>query len=145
MEEQAPRVNARKVQSLHRPPPSGRARRAQLSSTPVPVDTTRAGDLSRVHTVPDPLYVTSGFQTSADTAVLGFVNLPSRAIIRIYSVSGILVAVLSHDDVSGGGETAWNLRSRNGRPVASGVYFYHVEATGGHSRVGRFTVITHRP
>ncbi len=109
------------------------------------VDTTSAGDLSRVHTVPDPLYVVSGFQTSADTAVLRFVNLPSRAIIRIYSVSGILVAVLPHDDVSGGGETSWNLRSRNGRPVASGVYFYHVEATGGRSRIGRFTVITRRP
>jgi len=77
--------------------------------------------------------------------VLRFVNLPSRAIIRIYSTSGILVAVLPHDDPTDGGEAVWNLRNRNGRWVASGVYFYHIETPAGRVRVGRFTVITYRP
>jgi hypothetical protein len=78
------------------------------------------------------------------------VNLPARAIIRIYSSSGVLVQVLEHnstepgpttDAVSvGGGQETWNVRNRNNQVVASGVYFYHIEA-GDARRVGRFTVV----
>jgi hypothetical protein len=98
--------------------------------------------LAAVHTVPDPFYVSSGYELSADTLALKFVHLPARAIIRIYSVSGILVAVLAHDDPGGGGEATWDLNSRSGKRVASGVYFYHIETPDRRSRVGRFTVIT---
>ena len=106
------------------------------------VDSTVSGSLARVHTVPDPLYVASGYELTPDTAALKFVNLPSRAIIRIYSLSGILVAAIIHNDPSGGGEETWNVRSRTGRRVASGVYFYHIEGPDGHTKVGRFTVVT---
>ncbi|HKR56757.1 MAG TPA: hypothetical protein VJS20_10670, partial [Gemmatimonadales bacterium] len=106
------------------------------------VDSLVSGDMARVHTVPDPLYVASGYELTPDTAALKFVNLPSRAIIRIYSVSGILVAAIVHNDPTGGGEATWNVRSRTGRRVASGVYFYHVEGPDGRTKVGRFTVIT---
>jgi hypothetical protein len=78
------------------------------------------------------------------------VNLPERAIIRIYSSSGVLVQVLEHnssthgattDAISvGGGQETWNVRNRNNQVVASGVYFYHIEA-GDARRVGRFTVV----
>jgi hypothetical protein len=102
-----------------------------------------AADLQRVHTVPDPYYVTNDLEITPTTKVLKFVNLPRQAIIRIYSVSGILVAVLNHNDESGGGEATWNLRNRNNQFVASGVYFYHVEAASGASKVGRFTVVNY--
>jgi hypothetical protein len=49
--------------------------------------------------------------------------------------------VLNHNDPTGGGETTWNLRNRNNQFVASGVYFYHVEAANGQTKVGRFTVV----
>jgi hypothetical protein len=106
-----------------------------------------ANDLSRVHTVPDPYYVKSAYEASTDQKVLKFVGLPARAIIRIYSVSGVLVRMLEHDGTrysstsqSQGSEFDWDLRNRNNQVVASGVYFYHVEA-GGARRVGRFTVV----
>ncbi len=107
-------------------------------------------DLSLVHTVPDPYYVTNSFETTTTDKIIRFVNLPARAIIRIYSSSGVLVQVLEHnstqpgattDAVSvGGGQETWNVRNRNNQVVASGVYFYHVEA-GDARRVGRFTVV----
>jgi hypothetical protein len=100
--------------------------------------------LARVHTVPDPLYLFSGFETAPDTQVLKFVHLPALAIVRIYSLSGILVQALTNDDPTGGGELTWNLRSRNGRRIASGVYFYHIETPDHRKRVGRFTIITAR-
>ena len=104
-------------------------------------------DLTRVHTVPDPYYVKSAYEASTEQKILKFVGLPQRAIIRIYSVSGVLVRMLEHDggryastSRSQGSEFDWDLRNRNNQVVASGVYFYHVEA-GDARRVGRFTVV----
>lgn len=102
-----------------------------------------ADDLSRVHTVPDPYYVTNNAEITTNTKVLNFVNMPPQAIVRIYSVSGILVNVLTHNDTGLGGEMTWNLRNRNNQFVASGVYFYHIETPTGQTRVGRFTVVNY--
>jgi hypothetical protein len=108
-----------------------------------------------VHTVPDPYYVTSEFEQTTDTKFIKFVNLPAKAIIRIYSSSGVLVNVLENPgntcqnfdnlfagaaDNPAGGECSWNVRNRNNQVVASGVYFYHIES-GDARRVGRFTVV----
>ncbi|MFN8652368.1 MAG: hypothetical protein U0133_10730 [Gemmatimonadales bacterium] len=115
-------------------------------------------DLKRVHTVPDPYYITSSFEQSTDTKVIKFVNLPERAIIRIYSSSGVLVNLLEHPGPNCqnvnigtgvrldpfGGECTWNVRNRNNQVVASGVYFYHIEANSGGGtarRVGRMTIV----
>jgi hypothetical protein len=114
------------------------------------VAATTKNDLSSVHTVPDPYYVTNAFETSTTDKIIKFVNLPTRAIIRIYSSSGVLVRVLTHnstvrqgDDATVsvlGGEETWDVRNRNNQVVASGVYFYHIES-GDARRVGRFTVV----
>ena len=93
-----------------------------------------------MHTVPDPYYVTNGFEQSPDNKIIKFVNLPANAIIRIYSSSGVLVALMEHNSTTFGGDETWNVRNRNNQVVASGVYFYHVEA-GNARRVGRFTVV----
>jgi hypothetical protein len=121
--------------------------RIQLSYTGTSVDLTHTTDtaLARIHTVPDPFYVTNALATSSDSQHIEFVHLPAEAIIRIYSVSGRLVALLTHRDPTGGGEESWNVRSRDGKTVASGVYFYVVETADRRSRVGRFTVVTNRP
>jgi hypothetical protein len=95
--------------------------------------------------VPDPYYVSNALETTANQKVLQFVNLPMQAIVRIYSLSGVLVNVLTHDDQSGGGRLTWDLRNRNNQFVASGVYFYHVETPDGKTKVGRFTVVNFAP
>jgi hypothetical protein len=100
----------------------------------------RDRDLRRVHTVPDPYYERSALEPSSAERVIKFVNLPERAIIRIYTVSGVLVTVLEHNSLTSS-EATWDLRNRNGRLVASGVYFWHVEALNAR-RVGRMTLIT---
>ena len=97
-------------------------------------------DLSNVHTVPDPYYVTNEFETSAYAKVTKFVNLPQDAIIRIYSSSGVLLRLLEHHSNTFGGDETWDVRNRNNQVVASGVYFFHVEA-GNARRVGRFTIV----
>ena len=129
-----------------RPPnvPGLRVQVAYTGST-LNAGTTTVANLARVHTVPDPYYVTNALETTANNKVLNFVNLPAQCIVRIYSVSGVLVNVLTHNDPTGGGLLTWNLRNRNNQFVASGVYFYHVEAPDGKTKVGRFTVVNFAP
>jgi hypothetical protein len=100
----------------------------------------KSSDLRQVHTVPDPYYVTDEFEQSTDNKVIKFVNLPAQAIIRIYSSSGVLVNVLEHNSTTFGGDETWNVRNRNNQVVASGVYFYHIEAQNAR-RVGRMTIV----
>jgi hypothetical protein len=59
------------------------------------------------------------------------------------------VTVLEHNSSTSGGdstfsgEETWNVRNRNNQLVASGVYFYHIEANvngGTARRVGRMTI-----
>ena len=97
-------------------------------------------DLERVHTVPDPYYVTNDFEVTTESKIIKFVNLPSQAIIRIYTVGGVLVDIIEHSSTTFGGSAEWNLRNRNEQVVASGVYFYHLES-GDARRVGRFTIV----
>lgn len=98
-------------------------------------------DVKNVHTVPDPFIVSDAFQTNTASRHIQFVNLPDKATIRIYSLSGVLVTALQHDDPTGGGTENWDLRNRNHQFVASGVYFYHVSTPDGKSKVGKFTII----
>jgi hypothetical protein len=117
----------------------GASLKIHYAATNAIVDATK-NDLSKVHTVPDPYYVTNQFEATTNSKILKFVNLPADAIIRIYSSSGVLVNLLEHHSDQGGGAEDWNLRNRNNQVVASGVYFYHVEA-GAARRVGRLTVV----
>ena len=97
-------------------------------------------DLSNVHTVPDPYYVTNQYEQTTETKIIKFVNLPQEAIIRIYSASGVLVRVIEHQSSTFSGEATWDVRNRSNQVVASGVYFYHIES-GDARKVGRFTVV----
>ena len=98
-------------------------------------------DITNVHTVPDPYYVRSAFGLGPSNKSLRFVNLPTQAIIRIFSLNGTLVRILEHNDPQGGAETSWDLRNRNNQYVASGVYFFVVEAADGRRHTGKFTVV----
>jgi hypothetical protein len=131
-----------------RTPPPGLRYRVSYDVTNT-LSPATGNDLSRVHTVPDPYYVTNEFETTTLFKVLKFVNLPTKCIIRIYSSSGVLVALLEHNSdralaennsTTLGGSEDWNVRNRNNQVVASGVYFYHIEA-GDARHVGRFTVV----
>jgi hypothetical protein len=72
---------------------------------------------------------------------IAFRNLPEAASrLRIYTLSGDLVQTVDHDGSDGNGTYYWNLITRNGQNVVSGVYLYSVEWDGGICR-GRFVVI----
>jgi len=72
---------------------------------------------------------------------IDFAGLPNKPCdVRIYTLAGDLVQTLRHAGGLGTGTVRWNMISRNGQDIASGVYLYAVSCDG-ESKVGRFTVI----
>jgi hypothetical protein len=72
---------------------------------------------------------------------LGFFGLPkAKSTLRIFTLSGDLVRELEHDGSDGNGTIWWNLVTRNGQDVVSGVYLYSVESDQG-TYVGKFVII----
>jgi hypothetical protein len=81
-------------------------------------------------------------------------NLPrTKGTIRVFSLAGDLVQQLpfqgsapedlqyGRDPVAAGsGSVSWNLISRNGQRIVSGIYLYSVESDLGRD-VGRFVII----
>ena len=81
-----------------------------------------------------------------------FFNLPvDWAVLRIYTISGDLVQTIRPGDVQVNGhlqregatdsQVSWNLVSRNGQDVVSGIYLFSVESNSGSTTQGRFTII----
>ena len=124
--------------------PCPSTRRVLRSSSPSTVSNeaiaTSTEGLAKVHTVPDPYYVTSAYDRTTTSKTIKFVNLPSDATIRIYTSSGILVQVLHNTTTMNEGIVDWNVRNRSNQFVASGVYFYVVESGGLHQTY-RLTIV----
>ena len=73
-----------------------------------------------------------------------FANLPqAHNIIKIFTLSGDLVQEIPHDGSGGYGEASWNLVSRNGQQIVSGIYLYTVDSDDEdfEKTVGKFVVI----
>ena len=74
-----------------------------------------------------------------------FRNLPAdQGTIRIYTLAGDLVEELPFDGRTGAGSVRWDLVSRNGQDVTSGVYLYSIETDTNAAfkrKIGKFVVI----
>ena len=75
---------------------------------------------------------------------VAFARLPAcRCTIRIFTISGDLVQTIEHDGVSGAGQAYWNLTTRNGQEVVSGIYLFAVSPRDRRFEdfVGKFVVV----
>ena len=73
-----------------------------------------------------------------------FTNLPqANNTIKVYTSSGDWVQTISHNGNSGSGHVSWNLMSRNGQEIVSGIYLYSVESDDDafDTYVGKFFVV----
>ena len=105
--------------------------------------------LDKIKVVPNPYVAASTweernpFSTGRGPRSIHFIHLPPRCTIRIFTVSGELVAKLNHD-VGGNitdGTEEWNLLTRDNLAAAYGVYIYHIDAPDIGEKVGKFAVI----
>jgi len=111
-----------------------RDKRPQIYVVPNPATRARLEEFSSLHpNAEDP----TGLHVE-------FKNLPrARIVVNIYTLAGDLVISIPHDGTGGDGSVIWNLVSRNGQQVVSGIYLYSVESSDPAFRtfVGRFVLV----
>jgi hypothetical protein len=123
--------------SANRPPvPGTRYRIDTLSGGPTKGEV----DLEKIRVVPNPYLANAAFDPGPDQRRLEFINLPPECTIRIYTISGNLVCKLEHTSDEGGTE-AYDLRTLENLPIASGHYYYHITTPDGKTHIGRFAVV----
>jgi len=91
-----------------------------------------------VYVVPNPYYGSAEWDLVPNPkdptgTHVDFMNLPKgRWTIRVFTLSGDLVRILNNDGNRDVGQTKWDLVSRNGQDVVSGIYLYVVESQYGN-------------
>jgi len=78
---------------------------------------------------PNPYYGSNVEETGPYDQRVTFSNLPNEGetTVRIYAVDGTLVRLMKHND-TGSQHLTWDLNNEFGIPVASGMYFAHIDA-----------------
>ena len=101
-----------------------------------------------IRVVPNPYVATNVMEPSVSNEFLNqrrrllFTNIPSEATIKIFTVSGILVDVISVNNSPQDGTIHWDMLTREGLEIAAGMYLYHVESiVTGDKKLGKFAVI----
>jgi hypothetical protein len=99
--------------------------------------------LSQVRVVPNPYNPSAHFgqQEFPGAPRVQFVNLPPKAVIKIFTVAGDEVRQLDKTENVGTDAVDWDLKNANGHDVAPGIYVYTVQAEGelitGHFVIAR--------
>jgi len=96
-------------------------------------------ELEKIEAIPNPYRASADWEYGGQRRVT-FVGLPERASIMIYTISLDHVRTLEHDDPSSDQEF-WDLKSKDGKEVAPGVYLWHIEAEGLGSTDGTVMII----
>ena len=115
-----------------------------------------AGKTGGVYVVPNPYRGRSQWDltpnaTDPTGTHVDFFNLPpGNWTLRIFTISGDLVQVIRNTDIqvdgklqqenTDDGQATWNLISRNGQDVVSGIYLFSVESSAGTEQ-GKFVII----
>jgi hypothetical protein len=90
--------------------------------------------------------VRSNFKETEFLRRIRFTNLPTKCKIKIFTLSGELVAELAHESVTSGNKW-WDMRTVNNQEIAPGLYLYHIQQIDAESNkrmetlVGKFAVV----
>jgi len=74
---------------------------------------------------PNPYFGANSIERDKYQRFMRFTNMPTKATVRIFTLAGVYIQRLDKND-----ETQWldwDLRNKDGLPVASGVYIAHIE------------------
>ena len=99
------------------------------------------GVLDKVKAVPNPYYLASSYDNSVVERRMKFTNLPSDAVIKIFTLAGTFVTSIERDNPTRAFEE-WNLENEFGIPVASGIYLYVVESAAYGTKIGKMAIFT---
>jgi hypothetical protein len=88
---------------------------------------------------PNPYFGANPLERDKYQRFVRFTNMPTRATVRIFSLAGVYIQRLEKND-----DTQWldwDLRNRDGLPVASGLYIAHIEMPNIGEQILKIAVI----
>ena len=107
-----------------------------------------AKTMDNIRVVPNPYVATNVMETAVSNQFLNqrrslmFTNVPAQALIKIFTISGVLVDEISINNSPEKGIVHWDMLTREGLEIAAGMYLFHIEALAtGDQKIGKFAVI----
>ena len=104
-------------------------------------------DRDDIKVVPNPYVATNVMETAVSNQFLNqrrslmFTNVPAQALIKIFTVSGVLVDEIIINNSPEKGIVHWDMLTREGLEISAGMYLYHIKAETGNEKIGKFAVI----
>jgi len=104
--------------------------------------------MDNIRVVPNPYVATNVMETAVSNQFLNqrrslmFTNVPAQALIKIFTISGVLVDEIVINNSPEKGVVHWDMLTREGLEIAAGMYLFHIEALAtGDQKIGKFAVI----
>ncbi|MDZ4838504.1 MAG: hypothetical protein SGJ04_00715 [Bacteroidota bacterium] len=96
--------------------------------------------LDIVNIVPNPYYATSLYETNQLDNRVRITNIPSKSVIKIYTLDGTLIRTFNKDETVNQALNDgtpypttfqdWDLKNQRGVPISSGAYIIHIDGFG---------------
>ncbi len=107
-----------------------------------------ASEMDNIKVVPNPYVMTNMMESAVANPFLNqrrrlmFTHVPSDCIIKIFTVSGVMVDEILVSNEPENGIIHWDMLTRENLEIAAGMYIYHIEAhETGDQKIGKFAVI----
>ena len=103
--------------------------------------------MDEIKVVPNPYVATNVMEPAVSNQFLNqrrqlmFTNIPAKAVLKIFTISGILIREIKINNSPERGIIHWDMLTKEGLEIAAGMYLYHVEAETGEEKIGKFAVI----
>ena len=91
-------------------------------------------DLDSIRVVPNPYVMTNMMESAVANPFLNqrrkimFTHVPADCIIKIFTVSGVLVDEIIVNNTPDNGIIHWDMLTRENLEIAAGMYIYHIDA-----------------
>jgi hypothetical protein len=96
-------------------------------------------DMQKIKVVPNPYYGYHSGELDPFDRWVQFTFLPAKCTVRIFDLAGNLIRKLEKNDATTP-FLRWDMKNEYELPVASGIYIYHVDASGIGEKVGKIAV-----
>ena len=103
--------------------------------------------MDEIRVVPNPYVATNVMEPAVSNQFLNqrrqlmFTNIPAKAVLKIFTISGILIKEIKINNSPERGIIHWDMLTKEGLEIAAGMYLYHIEAETGEEKIGKFAVI----
>jgi hypothetical protein len=96
-------------------------------------------NINKISVFPNPYFGENSIREPGEQNYVRFTGLPTKAVIRIYTLAGLYVRSIEKDGLNQ--YMDWNLKTENGTSVASGIYIAHIEMPGIGEKILKLAVI----